>query len=57
MMNSDARAALENAKVNANNTIVFARKLESTNKDHAKAIESIGFSLHAIARALEALNR
>jgi len=57
MMNSEARAALENAKVNANNTITFAKRLESTNLDHAKAIESIGYSLHAIARALEALNK
>ncbi|MCS6521314.1 hypothetical protein [Curtobacterium citreum] len=46
---------LENAMVNANNVISFSQKAKPValgpERDLATAIESIGFALHAIARA------
>ena len=57
MTNYAAKEALDNAKVNANNTIMFAKRMEPENLNHAKALESIGYSLHALARAMEAMNK
>jgi hypothetical protein len=57
MSKYEADQALDNAMVNANNVISFAKRLEPQNLDHAKAIESIGYSLHALARALKEISK
>ena len=50
---------LDNALVNASNVISFAQKAKpaqlGADRDLATAIESIGFALHALARAQKKL--
>jgi hypothetical protein len=57
MSSYQAKQDLENAKVNANNVIIAAKKLDGTSPDLSIAIQSIGYSLHAIARAMEQMNK
>lgn len=58
MSSYKANEDLENAMVNANNVIAFAGKLKGKkDNDEVIAIQSIGYSLHAIARALKEMNK
>lgn len=53
-----ARQELKNAMTNASNVISFAERLKTTKSDdEVKAIQSIGYALHAIARALDEMNK
>ncbi|WP_181408373.1 hypothetical protein [Schumannella sp. 10F1B-5-1] len=48
---SEAEQALANAMVNANNTITYGQRVEARDKDLGLAVQSIGYALHALARA------
>lgn len=47
----EAEQALANAMVNANNTITYGQRVEARDKDLGLAVQSIGYALHALARA------
>ena len=57
MTREQALYALRDAKANASRTVELAKMMQRENHHHAQAIESIGLSLQAIARALEEMNK
>lgn len=53
MSKYSAKQAYDNAQLNANNVITYAKNLEVNNKDLSLALQSIGYALHALARGLK----